>query len=66
MAAALPREAGRTGLRCQWISRVPGYNLIGPDAVMEPFGREVPARGAADGHLMLILDWPKPPDRHKA
>ena len=66
LAAALPRDADRTDMRYQWISRVLGNNLIAPDAVMEPFGREVLARAAADGHpVVLILDQSKLSDRHQ-
>ena len=64
--AALPREADRTDMRDQWISRVLGNKLIDPLAVMEPFGREVLARAAADGRpLVLILDQSKLSDRHQ-
>ena len=66
LAAALPREADRTDMRYQWISRVLGNDLIDPDAVMEPFGREVLVRAAADGHpVVLILDQSKLSDRHQ-
>ena len=66
LAAALPREADRTDMRYQWIARVLGNQLIEPDAVMEPFGREVLARAAADGQpVVLILDQSKLSDRHQ-
>ena len=66
LAAALPREADRTDMRYQWISRVLGNKLIDPDTVMEPFGREVLARAATDGRpLVLILDQSKLSDRHQ-
>jgi hypothetical protein len=66
LAAALPREADRTDMRYQWISRVLGNNLIDPDAVMEPFAREVLARAARDGHpVVLVLDQSKLSDRHQ-
>lgn len=66
LAAALPRDADRTDMRYQWISRVLGNALIDPDAVMKPFAREVLARAAADGQpLVLILDQSKLSDRHQ-
>lgn len=66
LAAALPREADRTDMRYQWISRVLCNKLIEPDAVMEPFGREVLARAAAGGEpVVLILDQSKLSDRHQ-
>ncbi len=66
LAAALPREADRTDMRYQWISRVLGNNLIEPDAVMALFAREVLARASADGQpLVLILDQSKLPDRRQ-
>ena len=46
LAAALPRDADRTDMRYQWISRVPGNNLIDPDAAMAPFASEVLLRAA--------------------
>lgn len=59
-AAVLPRDADRTDMRCQWISRVPCSNLIDPGAVMAPFARAVLARAAADGQpLVLILHQSK-------
>ena len=66
LAAALPREADRTDMRYQWISRVLGNELIDPDAVMEPFAREVLARASADGGpVVLIMDQSKLSDRHQ-
>ena len=66
LAAALPRDADRTDMRYQWISRVLGNNLIDPDAVMAPFAREALARAVADGQpLVLILDQSKLSDRHQ-
>ena len=43
-------------MRCQWISRVLGNNLIEPDAVMEPFAREVLARVVADGQPLVLIE----------
>jgi len=66
LAAALPREADRTDMRYQWISRVLGNKLIEPDVVMEPFGREVLRRAAVGGQpVVLILDQSKLSDRHQ-
>jgi hypothetical protein len=66
LAAALPREAERTGMRYQWIARVLGNGLIDPDAVMAPFAREVLARAAGEGQpLVLILDQSKLSERHQ-
>ena len=43
-----------------------GNKLIDADAVMEPFGREVLVRVAAEGHpLVLIMDQSKLSDRHQ-
>ncbi len=66
LAAALPREADRTDMRYQWISRVLGNRLIDPDAVMEPFARAVLARASAEGGpVVLIMDQSKLSDRHQ-
>jgi hypothetical protein len=66
LAAALPREAERADMRCQWIARVLGNGLIEPDAVMAPFTREVLARAAAGGQpVVLIMDQSKLSDRHQ-
>lgn len=66
LAAALPREADRTDMRYQWISRVLSNGLIKPDEVMEPFGREVLNRmSAAGGPIVLIMDQSKLSDRHQ-
>ena len=65
LAAALPREADRTDMRYQWIARVLGNSLIDPDVVMAPFAREVLARAASDGCVVLILDQSKLSDRHQ-
>jgi len=64
--AALPRDADRTDMRYQWIWRVLSNGLIDPDAVMEPFGREVLARAAAGGQpIVLIMDQSKLSGRHQ-
>jgi Transposase DDE domain len=67
LAAALPREADRADMRYQWIARVLGNGLIDPDAVMEPFAREVLSRAAsADGQsIVLIMDQSKLSNRHQ-
>ena len=41
LAAALPREADRTDMRYQWITRLLGNPLVISDEIMEPFSREV-------------------------
>ncbi len=65
LAAALPREADRTDMRYQWISRVLTNGLIKPDEVMEPFGREELNQVSADGGpIVLIMDQSKLSDRH--
>ena len=66
LAAGLPREADRTDMRYQWISRLLGNPLVISDAIMEPFSREVLERATADGQpLVLILDQSKVSDRHQ-
>ena len=66
LAAALPREADRTDMRYQWISRVLSNGLIDPDTVMEPFARAVLARASAEGGpVVLIMDQSKLSDRHQ-
>lgn len=67
LAAALPRQADRVDMRYQWIARVLGNGLIDPDAVMQPFAREVLDRAAlADGQpVVLIMDQSKLSDRHQ-
>ena len=65
LAAALPREAGRLDMRYQWISRVLGNELIVVDDVMAPFAREVLARSAAEGRVVvLMIDQSKVNDAH--
>jgi hypothetical protein len=66
LAAGLPREADRTDMRYQWITRLLGNPLVISDDVMEPFSREVLERATADGQpLVLILDQSKVSDRHQ-
>lgn len=66
LAAALPRDADRTDMRYQWISRVLGNTLIDPGTVMEPFAREVLARAAEGGEpVVLIMDQSKLSGRHQ-
>jgi hypothetical protein len=66
LAAGLPREADRTDMRYQWISRLLGNPLVISDEIMEPFSREVLERATADGQpLVLILDQSKVSDRHQ-
>lgn len=56
-AAALPRAAERLDMRYHWISRLLGNGLIGVDAVMAPFAREVLERAGADGrHVVVMID----------
>src|SRR6186997_3212833 len=63
LAAALPREADRTDMRYQWITRLLGNPLVISDEIMEPFSREVLERAAAGGQpIVLILS--KVSDRH--
>ena len=66
LAAGLPRQADRTDMRYQWITRLLGNPLVVSDAIMEPFSREVLERAAATGEpLSLILDQSKMSDRHQ-
>ena len=66
LAAALPREADRTDMRYQWITRLLGNPLVISDEIMEPFAREVLERAADTGEpLALILDQSKVSDRHQ-
>src|SRR3954452_21288873 len=66
LAAGLPREADRTDMRYQWITRLLGNPLVISDEIMEPFSREVLERAAAsDEPLTLILDQSKVSDRHQ-
>src|SRR3954463_6121713 len=66
LAAGLPRQADRTDMRYQWITRLLGNPLVVSDAIMEPFSREVLERAAVTGEpLSLILDQSKMSDRHQ-
>ena len=66
LAAGLPRDADRTDMRYQWITRLFGNPLVISDEIMEPFSREVLERAAAsDEPLSLILDQSKVSDRHQ-
>jgi hypothetical protein len=66
LAAGLPREADRTDMRYQWITRLLGNPLVVSDEIMEPFSREVLERAAAGGQpIVLILDQSKMSDRHQ-
>ena len=66
LAAGLPRQADRTDMRYQWITRLLGNPLVISDEIMEPFSREVLERAAAsDEPLTLILDQSKVSDRHQ-
>src|SRR5687768_2726973 len=66
LAAGLPREADRTDMRYQLITRLLGNPLVVSDAIMEPFSREVLERAAVGGQsLVLILDQSKVSDRHQ-
>src|SRR3954451_23596325 len=60
LAAGLPREADRTDMRYQWITRLLGNPLVISDEIMEPFSREVLEQAAGNGApLTLILDQSK-------
>jgi hypothetical protein len=66
LAAGLPREADRTDMRYQWITRLLGNPLVVSDEIMEPFSREVLERAAVGGQpLVVILDQSKVSDRHQ-
>jgi hypothetical protein len=66
LAAGLPREADRTDMRYQWITRLLGNPLVISDEIMEPFSREVLEQAAGNGApLTLILDQSKMSDRHQ-
>jgi hypothetical protein len=62
LAAGLPRQADRTDMRYQWITRLLGNPLVVSDAIMEPFSREVLERATGEP-LSLILDQMS--DRHQ-
>jgi hypothetical protein len=58
LVAGLPREADRTDMRYQWITRLLGNPLVISDEIME--------RAAAGGQpIVLILDQSKVSDRHQ-
>jgi len=64
LAAGLPRDADRTDMRFQWISRFLSNTLVVSDIVMEPYARAVLERMAEAGApLVLILDQSKVSDR---
>src|SRR3954468_6843709 len=66
LAAGLPREADRTDMRYQWITRLLGNPLVISDEIMEPFSREVLEQAAGNGApLTLILDQSKMSERHQ-
>src|SRR3954471_2056801 len=66
LAAGLPREADRTDMRYQWITRLLGNPLVISDEIMEPFSHEVLEQAAGNGApLTLILDQSKMSDRHQ-
>jgi hypothetical protein len=66
LAASLPRDAERLDMRCQWISRLLGNELIEVDAVMAPHGREVLARLAEDGRkIVVMIDQTRATERHQ-
>ena len=66
LAAGLPREADRTDMRYQWITRLLGNPLVISDEIMEPFSREVLEQAAGNGApLTLILDQSKMSDRQR-
>ena len=65
LAASLPRPAERADMRHQWIARFIDNPLVACDGVKEPFAREVLARAAASGRVVLIMDQTKASDRHQ-
>jgi hypothetical protein len=65
LAASLPRPVERADMRYQWIARFIDNPLVDCDAVMEPFAREVLARAAASGRIVLIMDQTKASDHHQ-
>jgi hypothetical protein len=65
LAASLPRPAERADMRYQWIARFMDNDLVVCDEVMDPFAREVLARAAASGRVVLIMDQTKASDRHQ-
>jgi hypothetical protein len=65
LAASLPIAADRLDMRYQWIARFIANPHIDGDAVMQPFAREVLARAAAHGPVVLILDQTRANARHQ-
>jgi hypothetical protein len=65
LAASLPRPAERADMRYQWIARFIDNDRVVSDVVMQPFAREVLARAAAGGQVVLIMDQTKASDRHQ-
>jgi hypothetical protein len=66
LAASLPRAAERPDMRYQWIGRLLGTELIEVDAVMAPHGREVLARLAEGGRMIvLMIDQTRATGRHQ-
>ena len=65
LAASLPRPAERADMRYQWIARFIDNDRVVSDEVIQPFAREVLARAAAIGRVVLIVDQTKASDRHQ-
>ena len=65
LAASLPRPAERADMRYQWIARFIDNDRVVSDEVMQPFAREVLARAAAGGQVVLIMDQTKASYRHQ-
>ena len=66
LAAALPRPAERTDMRCQWIARLLANPRLDGNAVMRPFAEEaISHAGAAGGTVVLISDQSKVSTRHR-
>src|SRR4051794_9531240 len=66
LAAGLPREADRTDMRYQWITRLLGNPLVISDEIMEPFSREVLEQAVGENKPVgLIMDQSKLSDRHQ-
>src|SRR3954447_22148901 len=49
LAAGLPREADRTDMRYQWITRLLAPPLVISDEIMKPFSRKFLERAPAGG-----------------
>src|SRR3954453_773319 len=66
LTAGLPRQADRTDMGYQWITRLLGNPLVISDEIMEPFSREGLERAPAGGQpIVLILDQSKVSARHQ-